>query len=451
MILLVVVVLCVLGMNLALGRRIYKWGSWHCTLDFPAIQIHTENLAFIKKIWLPRPWFVLGSWVTLLIVLPSLYLLLGNLWTLLATMFGSAEAPQPPGEPQLQVIVPGYNLPASDFGYYALTLLFISLMHELGHAAAARAEYIDPLDVGFMVFGIVPMAFVNLPSQDLNAAPTWSKLRTLTAGVWHNVVLSFLAYLVLIALPWLLAPAFASGSGVHVLSVAPASPVRGPSGLEPGDVITAVNGCPTATIADFRTCIGLATRHPVGWCLKASTRPELGSKCTPGDGEMCFRDVDEPEAAPLALKVRQELENSPELCNATYRCPEGRRCLQPTENLTQVNRNQIKDFLFVGDPTQIYLDVEVSNYQLRLGPFGLNGLPSALEKFCYYVVVLSSALAVVNAVPCWRLDGCLILETVLESSLRSPGLRRKLFRVTTHLGTLILALNVILGLFNVIL
>ena len=72
------------------------------------------------------------------------------------------------------------------------------------------------LDYGVMFLGPVPMAFVNLPSRDLAQASFGSKIRIITAGVWHNLVLALMALALLALMPALLSPFYAhssSGSG----------------------------------------------------------------------------------------------------------------------------------------------------------------------------------------------------------------------------------------------
>ena len=98
----------------------------------------------------------------------------------------------------------------------------------------------------------------------------------------------------------------------------------------------------------------------------------------------------------------------------------------------------------------------MSEYRSRISP-ALNRVPRVLEKLMYYVVILSSALACLNAVPCWRLDGCLTVQA-LADQLRwawplSLGQRQKKRAVqwATHLGTGLLVLNLGLGLLDLIL
>jgi len=449
------------------GTRTHRLSrNWFLTVDFPTINVHSENTAFLDKIRISRIWFQIGAWVTLLLILPSVFLLISNLWTLVSSQFkdSNAENGSAGAQPTLQVIVPGYNLPFSDLGYYALTLLVITVLHEFGHATAARSEAVDTLDYGIMFFGLcVPMAYVSLPTKDLDLASFVAKVRILAAGVWHNVVLAIAAFAILTSMPWLMAPAFKHGGGLLVTSVAPDSILLGPSGLTIGDVITDINGCAVNRSADLRGCVSKAIQQPqVGWCIEAAAaaanRGQTKQDCvqsTNGGQDLCFEYfLLNDKTAYASLNVRQELLSpTANVCraNSSDECLSGRVCMWPAvESLARVRREAGKDFLFVGDPSPIYADLGVTDYRLRIEAFfALNYFPAMAEKLCYYIVILSGALAALNVVPCWRLDGHLILETVIESKTKKfwgPKTRRKLTNITTHFGTALLFLNVGIGL-----
>ena len=96
----------------------------------------------------------------------------------------------------------------------------------------------------------------------------------------------------------------------------------------------------------------------------------------------------------------------------------------------------------------------------------LSEIPEIAERSFYYVVAFSSALAVLNAVPCMKLDGqhiakCFIIDLQIPvfnakdnvpSRASSFGSRTKLYqwrktfaKLLTISGTVLLLLNVILG------
>ena len=86
----------------------------------------------------------------------------------------------------------------------------------------------------FYVCLLLYISQVDLPTEQLVTKSTSQRLRVFSAGVWHNLLLVGAAYAVLQLLPYPLAPLYTHQEGVCVTAVQPNSPVRGPSGLEPG-------------------------------------------------------------------------------------------------------------------------------------------------------------------------------------------------------------------------
>lgn len=71
--------------------------------------------------------------------------------------------------------------------------------------------------VGMMVVLILPVAYVHL--EDIASLPSSKQLRVMSAGVWHNIVQAFVAYLVLCLLPYTLFPFFTIGNGVMTTTI----------------------------------------------------------------------------------------------------------------------------------------------------------------------------------------------------------------------------------------
>ena len=88
-------------------------------------------------------------------------------------------------------------------------------------------------------------------------------------------------------------------------------------------------------------------------------------------------------------------------------------------------------------------------------------IPEILERGLYYIVAFSSALAVLNSVPCFKLDGQHIVKSfiidleipfITKENTRSFGNRPKIVpwrrnfaNALTIFGTVLLLLNVVLG------
>ena len=94
-----------------------------------------------------------------------------------------------------------------------------------------------------------------------------------------------------------------------------------------------------------------------------------------------------------------------------------------------------KDFLFVGHPALIYTSVVLSDYCPRAAQIP-GWLPEALLKMARYIASFSGALAVLNVVPCYMLDGQHMMDVLMEMGM--TGLcavrRRRLQTTVTLLG-----------------
>lgn len=92
----------------------------------------TLNSWVVQKLWFLHKWYNLGTVVTLLICIPSMILLTSTALTSFQNLFQTIQE-----ETALQPVLPGINLPKSDYCYYFITLLLCTVVHEVGHAIAA--------------------------------------------------------------------------------------------------------------------------------------------------------------------------------------------------------------------------------------------------------------------------------------------------------------------------
>lgn len=115
--------------------------------------------------------------------------------------------------------MPGVNLPFNEIGYYVLSLAICSIFHEFGHALAAAREDVQLFGVGLLIAFIVPIAYVQMSSEQLSSLPLFNQLRILCAGVWHNIILAVMAVAFLLLTTWLWAPLYTSGHGLYVKSI----------------------------------------------------------------------------------------------------------------------------------------------------------------------------------------------------------------------------------------
>ena len=361
------------------------------------------NRVFLKigrfKPNLLRLWFFVGAWVSALLLIPAMVLLVQTLVSNLVQVFGSESAVEQQGSViVLQPVLPGVNMPLGELGYYFVTLLTCSIIHEAGHAIAAVEADVRVLGFGVMVLFALPAAHVDLPTDQLLALRKSRQLRVFAAGVWHNIVLAALAYLILFSVPGISSPFFLHGQGIAVASVAKGSAVRGPNGLKVGDAVVAVNDCPVKNKIEWRNCLALSIMQPTtSVCMKKELVTELdesliglketaasSSSSVIGVVECCdtakassnlcfveesFKGNDWKGHA--CLPVRNVLEKSRRRCNATTLCGDDFFCMKPSlvnsSRLLQVfsSFNPIYEFIHYSI-CLLKLDPTLERWQARL-------------------------------------------------------------------------------------
>ncbi|XP_045077370.1 membrane-bound transcription factor site-2 protease isoform X2 [Coregonus clupeaformis] len=390
----------------------------------------------------------------------------------------TSDHPQGANQQTLQVVVPGVNLPVSQLAYFFSALLVSGVIHELGHAVAAIREQVRVNGFGVFLFVVYPGAFVDLFTTHLNLISPAQQLRIFCAGVWHNFVLCVAALCFLFLLPVLLFPVYYTGAGALVTEVVQGSPADGPRGLSIGDMVTGLEDCDVRTVEDWNSCLTIHTQTPqTGYCVPTHTlqpswahgrvyrRLDTSIECCSNNSltDLCFSYTKLQESEYACLPVRKMLSGS-RVCRSNAHCltqtdPDTHSpsvCVTPSlENQTRLIRithPPNTQMLFVGFPPHLQYAVSLTNFAPRFGFLNLD-LPVVMETFCKYVVSLSGALAVVNSVPCFALDGQWMLSALLEATLVTvvtDRQRRELIGFFLLLGgSALLAANVALGLWMV--
>lgn len=420
-------------------------------------------------------WFNSGVVFGVVAMVGSVVLLARTLQQTLAQM--TSDDPRMAGQQALQVVVPGVNLPTSQLLYFFSALLLSGVIHELGHAVAALREQVRVNGFGVFVFVVYPGAFVDLFTTHLTLISPAQQLRIFCAGVWHNFVLCLAALGFLFLLPILLFPVYSTGGGALVTEVVQGSPADGPRGLSVGDLVTGLEECGVRGVEDWAGCLSrLAISPQTGYCIPtASLQPSWahGRAYKRLDGtldccsnssltDLCFSYTSprDKEREYACMPVRKMVTGTP-VCQRDSDCLAKEQagttmCVTPSlENQTRfirVTHPPDTHMLFVGYPPHLQYSVSLTNFVPRFTFLHLD-LPVFLETFCKYVVSLSGALAVVNSVPCFALDGQWMLNALLEATLVSvvtDRQRRELIGFFLLLGgSALLAANVALGLWMV--
>lgn len=427
----------------AFNRTVYKWGC--------------NSPRLIQQ------WFIAGCYITLVFLPISILIVLSS-----GISYFSPEKGQNTYQgPVLESAIPGVNLPISDLPYYLFSLVLSSVIHELGHALAAVREDVQLLSFGFHIVFIIPIAFVVMSTEQIHSLSSWRKLRIYSAGIWHNIVLASVAYLLLLSLPTLFGFLYQTNSGVQVLDVLPKSPLLGARGIEIENILTKIDDCNVNNKADWENCLLKVLSHHWGVCVSTDfvhkhdesvqikhLNNGLLDCCEVGDGQnLCFEYLEPSHGVMelpqhMCLPVRKVLESSFEKCEVLkeYSCPNDHHCIKPilqnSTSLIIIKRKSKPDVLYIGHPFDIYQTVIVSQYIPKTKLLS-SDIPEEFEKTLMYIIMFSLGLAIVNVFPCFVFDGQYVIQCIIHllfvSKVTQTNLRNISFCVTL-IGTILLVI-----------
>ncbi len=347
-----------------------------------------------------------------------------------------------------EIMLPGVNLLIDEIGYYVTALAVSSVIHELGHGIAAVLEDVPVTGFGCFIFLIFPVAYTELGPEQLNSLRIWRKLRVMCAGIWHNVVLSLMFYVIFLILPTLFTPLFHVNIGVSITNIKSDSKLLGEKGFQVNDVVTHINGCPVKDLDSWYNCLLESIRQQPAYCIsndfvlnhdesipvfhsnegltECCDRKNLKNLCFEYISESNFGVLELPQF--MCLNVRNVIENSMDYCHKTINCRDN-FCIKPiVDNSTTVlhlkRLGGRKDVLYVGHPADLSRTIKVSEFVAKTKMFPssfIDGIASLIK----YVVVFSFGIGVVNVIPCFAFDGQFIVSALVHHVLRSAVPKRK--------------------------
>ncbi|GAV02775.1 hypothetical protein RvY_13299 [Ramazzottius varieornatus] len=438
----------------------------------------------LVKLW--RIWFICGVIVSSLLILPVMIFLVYLFYGHITKIFRwyTVVRQMPVGTPmpslssvvstgpsvQLTPVIPGINLPLPHALPFLISILFSTFFHELGHGISAASEFTDVDGVGVALIGIFPAAFVVV--KNLDAQALQRQLRIMAAGVWHNIVLALTAALLLWLLPNMITPIYPQGKSVTVVQVLDKSAISNhTAAFKSGMEIYSINNCSVTSGKTLERC-AFAYSKP-GFCLSldemkssrgdflppvahpdVSTEAPIYECCKNASSSLCFRDDNNSSLpTPECLQVRKVLSITHPSCNSSYDCPAQHQCyipyLAPSERLLIFNTST-GPVLFVGDPFTLVPVLKVSNFSARsLLPLWL---PDVIERTLKYFVSVSAALALLNLVPSFGLDGARFAALWLDLLFRYRFLPERwaphqqlIGTVLTVVSTVLLVADVLMG------
>lgn len=457
-----------LGIQLRIGQL--RWTTTRCNRLF--VWLGTRK-------WPPymRRWFDAGAVLGALLSVPAIAVLVytvhGNAFLSADTIPGSNTRKD--GQ-LLSTMLPGVNLPSSHVRHYVAAFILSIVFHELGHALAAVREDIRIYGCGVFIIGVLPAAFVDIATDQVAAIHPWRQLKVFCAGIWHNFVLVLVSLLLLAALPWVLTVGYQSGNGVVVRQVKEHLAY----GLATGDHVTAINDCSVTDFDSWYNCLYRVSLSPhSGFCIEDShlldnyewnstglTRSTEVVHCCQADdpGGVCFAWLNPSTMTQKfkrfsCLPARKLLRLHSGICYSEEECKSGSSCVQPaldnTTRFIQVSRgaNIEQHVLYVAQASDLYYSVSVSDYVPRTSFLPVN-LPYEVQLFLKYVLSFSGALGLLNAVPCYALDGQWIALALVEFLAGpfhiSSRMKKRIHIGVVAFGSLLLLGTIITGLHQVI-
>ncbi|CAG8557475.1 2958_t:CDS:2 [Acaulospora morrowiae] len=434
------------------------------------------------KFW--RIWFDVGVFVGLLTMIAGIIIMTVAGWRLLVELFGvywkvETEFPevqtkfvkrgfedensvQHEKDKSNQVfvpVIPGITLPISHFAYYLIALLICGVIHEAGHAIAAETEKLKIESTGLFLYILYPGAFVEFNLDSLERRDCRKKLRIICAGVWHNIVVFLIGYLVLNSgffVGFLSHTAWRSvdGIGVSVVSVEEAS-LNTPlfDYIQPSMLITKLDDYELIESLDSWNNYLLERSkmnvNHAGFCsserdiMSSMDCCEISEDHPYGNerdkGISCFKRIDKKKEEKVCLKTIPILVNVNEqrcfrdddcdrtlpMCVLPY-TPTGfpkplRIYYKDAPWSEKEDAENEKVLLFLGEFEDVWEIVQVSSIQPRWSWVPL-WIPESLELILRYITSFSLALCVINILPAFQLDGHHALRSLLSAYYdRSEG------------------------------
>ncbi|XP_074283982.1 membrane-bound transcription factor site-2 protease homolog isoform X2 [Silene latifolia] len=361
-----------------------------------------------------------------------------------------------------------FKMSLADLGYMVGATIISVTVHEFGHASAAASEGIELEYIAIFLAILFPGALVAFNYELLHSKPRSTALRIYCAGIWHNAVVvdvsassplsgylspgdnivSLEGVKMFSAVDWmemasslekrsLASSEFEVLKGYPVVNKSYCAPNVLVQNSERLFSVSNHSACPDEHVAFVSTpCFDLRSHSAgTGYCLGSTDAVSLKScgslgmsetTCVCSENEMCLSPVQEPGV------VWAEI---------TYRSPRNHQCNSSTSDGSDSRENCHKSFLYVGDAFSMTRSLKLTSYQPRFTfPFATY-LPDMFENILVWTFKVSLALALLNSLPVYCLDGESILEvSSLYVTVFSPRKRRLFLQVSLFGGSVLACL-----------
>jgi S2P endopeptidase len=307
---------------------------------------------------------------------------------------------------------------------------------------------------------LYPGAFADLSSHLLSLMH-YDRIKVFAAGAFHNLLLSALALICIVLLPFLLSPLYQVPSdSVVVSSVHPLSPLA--AHITAGEQILSLNRCRLEGQgqASWSECLDRIHAASVeGFCMPhdfiVGEQDANGNACCHSDAPsklQCFALSAFAEPS-LCTSARLAADRFRQCSHGLSDCADGELCatpaLLPSEKLVKISKANDDFVLYAGHLSTLWHGIEVSRYLPRFALFSsfLLACPHPLYLMLYYIATLSTGLGVLNLVPAYWLDGEHIMGSILHILWPDDLKKRKRWgRIVLRSSTFLLVANIVVSL-----
>ncbi|OBZ78197.1 Membrane-bound transcription factor site-2 protease [Grifola frondosa] len=350
--------------------------------------------------------------------------------------------------PAIHLIIPGLTVPALHLPLLVFALIFAQVVHEAGHAVTAAMEKIPLLSVGAAFTIVFPSAFVVLPSTAIEALNPTARLRVISSGAYHNLIL----WIFLVVFTWshlssILLSAIGytdvSSYGRLVVDIDQESPLRGHIPI--GAVITKIDDQSLISHNSdmdiwqlyLSRHTGLPRAEDLGWCVDREwfvAQPEsccTSSRSTNTTGLSCFVASHELPLErcinPIPLLHDTAIAYDIIRCTSLVDCGNTHVCvrLHPDQQLLRLTLHipswirergsQLVEevVLWQGPGSEVLEEVVVGAWLPKYGFWPAN-LPIIADTFFTYLKMLTLSLYFFNMLPLPFLDGAQFLDALFD-------------------------------------
>ncbi|OCB90702.1 hypothetical protein A7U60_g2064 [Sanghuangporus baumii] len=358
----------------------------------------------------------------------------------------------------VNAIIPGVTVPWSHFPLILLALFMSQCFHEAGHAITGALEGLPVHSVGASLTIILPSAFVAFAAP-LDTLSTIGRLRVISSGAWHNLVLWGLLYFVSLSNVKSVWAAFGwqnvSDLGMVILGVEESSPLV--FHLSPGSIILSLDDMPLGSTGDIseeiwtRYLLGPRIPSEEGWCIDVNVFFNQPTSCCeanatgriahpPAAQLSCFEPMQGGDQGHCIDPVSILASPHSQRCFSGSDCNENpmpnettgeaKECIRPdaTSRLLRItvspplwervdendtDHGRFNVVLWSGPNGEVWEQVKVGTLAPRYR-FLPVWLPYALSTFFSYLSTLSFSLYIFNLFPLPSLDGSHFLSALLD-------------------------------------